>query len=83
MPVRSGYGPAVSSGDTAQLEEVVVPPVVELEVVVVVGEVGDEPQAAANAALAALRSPSAWRLLYVRFMDSIAPRRCCRSIATG
>jgi hypothetical protein len=66
MPVRSGYGPAVSSGDTAQLEEVVVPPVEELEVVVV-GLVGEEPQAAARAALAAPRSPSASRLLYERF----------------
>jgi hypothetical protein len=62
MPVRSGYGPAVSSGDTAQLDAAVVPVVEELEVVVV-GLVGVEPQAAANAALAALRSPSASRLL--------------------
>jgi len=82
MPVRSGYGPAVSDGDTAQLDEVVVPPVAELEVVVV-GAVGDDPHAAANAALAALRSPSASRLLYLRFMKGIPPRTCCRSIATG
>jgi len=60
MPVRSGYGPAVSSGDTAQLDAAVVPVVEEL---VVVGLVGVEPQAAANAALAALRRPSASRLL--------------------
>jgi hypothetical protein len=61
MPVRSGYGPAVSSGETAQLDDVVVPVVAELEVVVV-GLVGVEPQAAANAALAAEES-SASRLL--------------------
>ena len=81
MPVRSGYGPAVSSGETAQLDDVVVPVVAELEVVVV-GLVGVEPQAAANAALAALRSPSASRLLYERlFMRPISAGRCCRSIA--
>ena len=38
------------------------------ELVVDEGEVGEEPQAAANAALAAPRSPSASRLLNVRFM---------------
>jgi len=63
MPVRSGYGPAVSLGETAQAEAAVVPPVEEALAVVVVGDVGDEPQAAARAALAAPSSPSASRLL--------------------
>ena len=45
----------------------------ELEVVVVVGEVGDDPHAAAMTVLAAPRSPSASRLLYLRFMERIPP----------
>jgi len=61
---------------------VVVPPVDELEVVVD-GVVGDEPQAAASAALAAPKSPSASRLLNVRFMESISTRMCCRSVAAA
>jgi len=69
IPVRSGYGPAVSSGDTAQLDDVVVPPVDEL-LVVDVGVVGEEPQAAAKAALAAPRMSSASRLVNVRVMTS-------------
>jgi hypothetical protein len=70
IPVRSGYGPAVSSGDTAHADDVVVPPLDELPPLVVDddGEVGEAPQAAANAALAAPRSPIASRLLNARFM---------------
>jgi len=49
----------------------VVPPLDELPELVVdeEGEVGEAPQAAANAALAAPRSPIASRLLNVRFMQ--------------
>jgi hypothetical protein len=95
MPVRSGYGPSVSCGETAHADEVVVPPVDEPPELVVEGEVGEEPQAAANAALAAPSSPSASRLLNVRFMKpfqregvaevlrrvekSATPRSCVRN----
>src|SRR2546423_5849580 len=91
MPSLSGYGPAVSSGDTAHVPELVVPPVEVEPLDVVEGVVGDEPHAAATAAAAALSAPKASRRVSLRcvgvmsliasFMRPIEPDECCRSVA--
>jgi hypothetical protein len=59
MPVRSGYGPAVSSGVTAQLDVLEVPPVVvvPVEVAVLVGLVAEAAQPTANPTLAEPNAP--------------------------
>ena len=62
MPLRSGYGPAVSSAVTAQVDVGVVT-VVDVAVVTTVGPAGVEPQPAASAAPAAPSNSSAWRRL--------------------
>src|SRR5438094_556643 len=91
MPSLSGYGPPVSSGESAHVVDVVPPPVVVLALDVVVGVVGDEPRAAATAAAAALSAANASRRVSFRwvevmssilsFMMPIEPDGCCRSIA--
>src|SRR5205814_8527949 len=75
MPVRSGYGPAVSSAVTAQIDGGGVVTVVDAAVVTAVRPAGLPPQPAASAAPAALSSSSAWRRLSRPWCKSIlAPR---------
>jgi hypothetical protein len=67
IPVRSGYGPAVSSGATAQLlvpEDPDDPPLPDpLVVELLDGVVGDDPQPTAAMSPAAPNTPSASRRL--------------------
>jgi hypothetical protein len=72
IPVRSGYGPAVSSGVTTQFEADIEPPVaVALEVVVELPLTGDDEQPARSAEPARPSVSSSRRLLSLRFIGDV------------